>query len=122
MAATISYDRATHTAAIHLRDLTKGTSLIRSAYAPIGRHTDALWVDDVGETSAGAILPLVRFGNVTFSECVATINGTTSHTLGHYSNTGIGMYNKANTAFKAAVGVITSSGKGFTVFWKSTGP
>jgi peptidase A4-like protein len=122
MAATITYVHASHTATIYLKDLTKGTGLVRNAYVAIGRHTDALWVDDVAETTSGAILPLVRFGNVTFSDCTAAINGTASHPLGHYSNTAIEMYNKANTAFKAAVGVITSTGKGFTVYWKSTGP
>ena len=123
MHAVITHASLASTVSISLKDVTKGTSTSRAALMTVASPVDALWVDEaVVSTSTGAILPLVNFGNVTFTGCTATLNGTTSHTLGFYGNTAIEMYNKANTAFKADVSTITSTNKGFTVFWKSAGP
>jgi hypothetical protein len=122
MHASITYNTGTYVIAIHLQDVTKGTSIAKSKFLPFPGTTDAMWVDEAGFFSSVTIVPLVDFGNVTFTNCVAKINGTTSHDLGHYSNVAIEMYNNAGTAFKAAVGTISSSNKSFDVAWKSTGP
>ncbi|MCI4321446.1 MAG: G1 family endopeptidase [Thermoplasmata archaeon] len=106
-----------------LQDLTKGTSTTNYGYVFVGKHTDAAWVDEVGyAASTGKMLPLVDFGKVVFSDCLAAVNGTTLHTLGHYSTTAVEMYNKGTTAFKADVSVITPNNKGFSVRWDSAGP
>jgi hypothetical protein len=124
MHAVISYNPALNQLHIYLQDITKGTSVSNYGTVVLGGHTEALWVVDAGYSTPPVvrIQPLADFGSVTFSNCNAEINGTTLHTLGHYNNTALEMYNKGTTAFKANVGVITSTNKGFTVRWDSTGP
>jgi hypothetical protein len=123
MHATITYSPAFHQLRIFLQDTTKGTSTSNSATVTLAAHTEALWTVGAGfSTSTGRLEPLVDFGKVTFSNCNAEVNGTTLHTLGHYNNTALEMYNKTSTAFKADVSAITSTTKGFTVRWDSTGP
>jgi hypothetical protein len=123
MHAAIYYTPATHQLRIYLQDITKGTATTNSGTVFLGAHTEALWDASVGfSTTTGRMEPLVDFGKVTFSNCQAEINGTTLHTLGHYNNTALEMYNKGTTAFKADVSVITTNNKGFSVRWDSAGP
>lgn len=120
--ASLTYVSSTRTLSVTLYDSTTGIGVTNHGVVRLGKHSDALWSVQVGASASVAILPLVDFGNVTFTGCTATVNGTTSHDLGHYSNTAIEMYNKAGTGFKAAVGVIASNNKSFGITWKSTGP
>ena len=122
MTATISYLPLSHTWIVQLQDHTRGTSSTKQAVITGAARAEARWGVFTGFTSALTIAPLVNFGNATFWSCYGTINGTSSHAVGHYPVTAVEMYNKANTAFKAAVSALSSNNLSFYVLWKSTGP
>src|SRR5208282_1033403 len=75
MSATLTHTSGSHYLTVTLRDLTKATSTTNHGLVTLGKHTDAMWADEVVSTSTGTPHPLVDFGTVAFTSCIATING-----------------------------------------------
>ena len=104
-------DENTRTWSIKISDVTRGGRFEKAVVYDSSRLS-AEWIVE-RPTVNGAISTLADFGNVTFSECEATMEGKTG-TIGNFSSTQLVMYNSENVQL-VTVSPLSSDGASFTV-------
>ena len=104
-------DENTHTWSIEVSDVSRGEYFQRYVVYN-SSQLSAEWIVE-RPTVNGAISTLADFGNVTFSECEATVRGTTG-AIGNFSSTQLVMYNSKNMQL-VSVSPLSSDGSSFTV-------
>ncbi len=106
---------------VTISDTHTGASFSTSARVSRAQRSSAEWIAEA-PSSSGGILPLADFGTVNFSSCTATV-GTASGSIGSFGSfvQVITMVTSSGT-IKAQPSALSSSGSGFSVTWKSSGP
>ncbi len=97
--------------AIEINDVTRGEQF-RKGVVYNSSMRSAEWIVERPLVN-GAISTLANFGNVTFTECKATINGGTG-TIGNFSYTQLIMHEDGDTLL-VSVSPLDGEGAGFTV-------
>ncbi len=100
-----------HTWSIKISDVTRGERFEKTVVYD-SSQLSAEWIVE-RPTVNGAISTLADFGNVTFSECEATIEGKTG-AIGNFSSTQLVMYNSENVQL-VTVSPLSDDGSSFTV-------
>ena len=127
ISAEVSFAKGNFT--VKLTDVTTAHSFSKKAKVASAQRSSAEWIAEAPSSLSG-ILPLADFGTVDFGAhytavkgtCKATLSGT-SGAIGSFANVHvITMVNKAGTKTKAATSALDTTGKSFTVTWKSAGP
>jgi hypothetical protein len=104
-------DENARTWSIKISDVTQGGRFEEAVFYD-SSQLSAEWVAE-RPTVNGAISTLADFGNVTFSECEATMEGKTG-VIGNFSSTQLVMYNSENAQL-VTVSPLSDEGSSFTV-------
>jgi hypothetical protein len=103
-----------------IRNLTqKVYYVVPSSYTTASgpQRTSAEWILEAPSTTAG-ILSLARFSSISFSHCIATIQGKTESIDNHnWKDDRIIMVTEDGT-YKAVPSSLSKSGKNFSVKWR----
>jgi hypothetical protein len=112
IAASISLiNENTSTWSIEISDVTRGQRF-KKVFVYNSSMLSAEWVVERPKVN-GTISTLADFGNVTFTECKATVNGVTG-TIGDFSYAQLVMHDDEDTSL-VSVSPLNDDGSGFTV-------
>jgi len=103
-----------------ITDLTTGATFLTTQKSPSAKRSSAEWIAEA--PWSGGVLPLAKFGTVSFTSAQATLNGhpgSISDTA--WQNDAITMTTSSG-APKATPSTLSSDGSSFSITWKSAGP
>jgi len=118
--AEVSYSKTFASYTVSLKDTTTGTSFATAITGITANRSSAEWIAEAPSNAFG-VLAMADFGTVHFSAATATISGH-SHPISGFSNIEVTMWSTSYTFVKAVPSALGSTGKTFSVKWKSYGP